>query len=210
MKNTKKPNTVHILTFESNKLPGHVKIGWRRLLVREFIARPRWCFKYQKWGHGFAKCRSDTPICLNCGQTFHGTECTGSPNFPNCAEAHTASSKSCAYLKIQEDAPVFKPVINLATGKVRRRLLRTMTLMLAFLKQRQRQVNNLHQSIPIPLLLLMIIVVCFLPPKKTAAAQRSNSKSNSIERLVSKTLGNKYSFKVLSDETGIDLSLPDI
>ena len=38
------PNNIYILTFDSTE----VSIGWNRCDVREYISRPRRCFKCQK------------------------------------------------------------------------------------------------------------------------------------------------------------------
>ena len=103
MRNTRRPNTVHILTFDLLEVPEYVHIGWRRLRVREFIPRPCRCYKCQKWGHGSNRCRSDCPICMRCAGPYHGRECNNTVKCPNCSQNHQASSTQCYYFKLEQE-----------------------------------------------------------------------------------------------------------
>ena len=103
MRNTKKPNTVFILTFDTLTVPEFVTIGWRRVRVREFIPRARRCFKCQKWGHSSERCRSETAICMNCAQTYHGSNCENDSKCSNCAEPHPASTITCVFAKLEQE-----------------------------------------------------------------------------------------------------------
>ncbi|XP_055924574.1 uncharacterized protein LOC129956667 [Argiope bruennichi] len=46
-----------VLTFDSPKLPEHIKAGYMRLSVREYIPNPLRCFKCQRFGHSKTSCR---------------------------------------------------------------------------------------------------------------------------------------------------------
>ena len=94
---------LYILTFDQCNVPEHVKIGWTKLKVREYIPKPRRCFQCQRWGHGAVTCRVAGPICMNCGEEFHGKECTRPSKCANCAEEHPALSKQCFYYRLEEE-----------------------------------------------------------------------------------------------------------
>ncbi|GBN85981.1 hypothetical protein AVEN_70709-1 [Araneus ventricosus] len=70
-------NTKHlILTFDSNKLPEHIKAGYMRLSVRTYIPKPLRCFKCQRFGHSKTSCRG-TLTCARCAEVGHeSTDCT--------------------------------------------------------------------------------------------------------------------------------------
>ncbi|GBM35041.1 hypothetical protein AVEN_240391-1 [Araneus ventricosus] len=70
-------NTKHlILTFDSNKLPEHIKAGYMRLSVRTYIPIPLRCFKCQRFGHSKTSCRR-TLTCARCAEVGHeSTDCT--------------------------------------------------------------------------------------------------------------------------------------
>ncbi|GBN15221.1 hypothetical protein AVEN_23029-1 [Araneus ventricosus] len=70
-------NTKHlILTFDSNKLPEHIKAGYMRLSVRTYIPNPLRCFKCQRFGHSKTSCRG-TLTCARCAEVGHeSTDCT--------------------------------------------------------------------------------------------------------------------------------------
>ncbi|GBM36894.1 hypothetical protein AVEN_154716-1, partial [Araneus ventricosus] len=86
-------NTNHlILTFDSNKLPEHIKAGYMRLSVRTYIPNPLRCFKCQRFGHSKTSCRG-TLTCSRCAEVGHdSTDCTRAEKCVNCKEEHTSFS----------------------------------------------------------------------------------------------------------------------
>ncbi|GBN38061.1 hypothetical protein AVEN_208397-1 [Araneus ventricosus] len=70
-------NTKHlILTFDSAKLPEHIKAGYMRLSVRAYIPNPLRCFKCHRFGHSKTSCRG-TLTCARCAEVGHeSTDCT--------------------------------------------------------------------------------------------------------------------------------------
>ncbi|GBL60773.1 hypothetical protein AVEN_200510-1 [Araneus ventricosus] len=64
-------NTKHlILTFDSAKLPEHIKAGYMRLSVRAYIPNPLRCFKCQRFGHSKTSYRG-TLACARCAEVGH-------------------------------------------------------------------------------------------------------------------------------------------
>ncbi|GBM94945.1 hypothetical protein AVEN_249609-1 [Araneus ventricosus] len=70
-------NTKHlILTFDSAKLPEHIKAGYMRLSVRTYIPNPLRCFQCQRFGHSKTSCRG-TLTCARCAEVGHeSNDCT--------------------------------------------------------------------------------------------------------------------------------------
>ncbi|GBM53582.1 hypothetical protein AVEN_105474-1 [Araneus ventricosus] len=65
-----------ILTFDSNKLPEHIKAGYMRLFVTTYIPKPLRCFKCQRFGHSKTSCRG-TLTSARCAEVGHeSTDCT--------------------------------------------------------------------------------------------------------------------------------------
>ena len=50
-------------------------------------------------GHGAATWKAVEPVGMNCGEGFHGKECTRLPKCANCAEEHPAVSRQCFLLE---------------------------------------------------------------------------------------------------------------
>ena len=91
---------IYILTFQSNLLPKFIKVGWTRCSTKQYIPRPRRCFKCQEFGHSIKTCRNGR-ICMQCSHNIseednsHPNPCNLTPKCPNCSEAHPASSREC-------------------------------------------------------------------------------------------------------------------
>lgn len=95
-----------ILTFNSPKLPEHVKAGFLRLKVRPYVPNPMRCFNCQRFGHTTNGCRGQA-TCGKCGKATHeGVDCTPPAKCVNCSGEHPVWSRDCrVYLeekKIQE------------------------------------------------------------------------------------------------------------
>ena len=97
-----------ILTFDRCCLPSHVKIGWNRFEVTEYIPAPRRCFKCQGFNHSSKACHAQQSICVNCGEIQHGTECHSSPHCVNCEEAHPASDRNYFYFRLEKEILAIK------------------------------------------------------------------------------------------------------
>ncbi|GBM69448.1 hypothetical protein AVEN_29269-1 [Araneus ventricosus] len=97
-------NTKHlILTFDSNKLPEHIKAGYMRLSVRTYIPNPLRCFKCQRFGHSKTSCRG-TLTCARCAEVGHeSTDCTRTEKCVNCKGEHTSFSRNCFAWKQEKE-----------------------------------------------------------------------------------------------------------
>ena len=113
-----------ILTFDRCNLPSHIKIGWKRYEVREYVPAPRRCFKCQGFNHSSKACHSTESICVNCGDAQHGAECHSPPHCYNCDEAHPASDKSCFYYKLELEILSTKTKEKLSYGEAKRNVLK--------------------------------------------------------------------------------------
>ena len=99
---------IYTITFGACQLPDTVKFGWERVIVKEFIPRPRRCFRCQRYGHNKNKCRREIYICVWCVQELtpedrHSPRCTKVQMCANCQGSHPSSSKDCIYYLIDED-----------------------------------------------------------------------------------------------------------
>ncbi|GBN83144.1 hypothetical protein AVEN_102042-1 [Araneus ventricosus] len=97
-------NTKHpILTFDSSKLPEHIKAGYMRLSVRTYIPNPLRCFKCQRFGHSKTSCRG-TLTCARCAEVGHeNTDCTRTEKCANCKGEHTSLSRNCFAWKQEKE-----------------------------------------------------------------------------------------------------------
>ncbi len=91
---TIKTNT-YLLTFNTSKLPQHIKAGYNKLEVTLYIPNPLRCFNCQEFGHGSRNCKS-SPACRRCSSKEHDSNSCGSPPYcRNCKGDHSPSSKDC-------------------------------------------------------------------------------------------------------------------
>ena len=100
------PLPVYILTFGKTHLPEKIAIGWTKCNVRQYIPRPRRCFKCQKFGHGAKTCRAEFSSCTTCGQMVtedHIHPCTRPAMCTICGGNHAASSSSCPLYKQESE-----------------------------------------------------------------------------------------------------------
>ncbi|GBN76990.1 hypothetical protein AVEN_19535-1 [Araneus ventricosus] len=97
-------NTKHlILTFDSAKLPEHIKAGYMRLAVRPYIPNPLRCFKCQRFGHSKTSCRG-TLTCARCAEVGHeSNDCTRTEKCVNCKGEHTSFSRNCFAWKQEKE-----------------------------------------------------------------------------------------------------------
>ncbi|GBN32964.1 hypothetical protein AVEN_123569-1 [Araneus ventricosus] len=97
-------NTKHlILTFDSKKLPEHIKAGYMRLSVRTYIPNPHRCLKCQRFGHSKTSCRG-TLTCARCAEIGHeSTDCTRAEKCVNCKGEHTSFSRNCFAWKQEKE-----------------------------------------------------------------------------------------------------------
>ncbi|GBN11439.1 hypothetical protein AVEN_193274-1 [Araneus ventricosus] len=97
-------NTKHlILTFDSAKLPKHIKAGYMRLSVRTYIPNPLRCFQRQRFGHSKTSCRG-TLTCARCAEVGHeSTNCTRAEKCVHSKGEHTSFSRNCFAWKQEKE-----------------------------------------------------------------------------------------------------------
>ena len=95
--------SIYIVTFECCHLPQEIAIGWALCLVREYIPKPRLCFKCHKFGHGGVTCCSETAIYIRCSLDAHEERCDREPMCSKCGKAHPASSRDCFYYNLEQE-----------------------------------------------------------------------------------------------------------
>ncbi|GBN67964.1 hypothetical protein AVEN_261110-1, partial [Araneus ventricosus] len=120
-------NTKHlILTFDSNKLPEHIKAGYMRLSVRTYIPNPLRCFKCQRFGHSKTSCRG-TLTCARCAEVGHeSTDCTRTEKCVNCKGEHTSFSRNCFVWK-QEKEIITTKIKKQISYQESRKLVKSLT-----------------------------------------------------------------------------------
>ncbi|GBN86948.1 hypothetical protein AVEN_168615-1 [Araneus ventricosus] len=120
-------NTKHlILTFDSAKLPEHIKAGYMRLSVRAYIPNPLRCFKCQRFGHSKTSCRG-TLTCARCAEVGHdSSQCTAAEKCVNCKGAHTSFSRNCSTWKLEKEIITTKIKKQISYPEARK-LVKSMT-----------------------------------------------------------------------------------
>ena len=118
---------IFILTFEASTLPDDIYLTWLKCPVREYIPRPRRCFKCQRYGHGNKQCRSLESICVSCGQPEHGTPCDNEVKCANCNEAHKASSTECFYHALEQEALTLQTREKIRYTEAKRKATKNLT-----------------------------------------------------------------------------------
>jgi len=81
-----------LLTFDENRLPEKVLIGFMSYNVRVYIPPPLRCFKCQRYGHVAAVCKGKIR-CSKCGEEHKYGECEEgvTQKFCNCGGDHSAA-----------------------------------------------------------------------------------------------------------------------
>ena len=96
------------MTFYRCVVPKKVFIGWARCKVKQYIPRPRRCFKCHSFNHGSKACKSDISFCIRCGEESHAQKCERPAKCKNIDDKHPASATDCFYYKLQQEALTIK------------------------------------------------------------------------------------------------------
>lgn len=113
--------TALILTFSKTTYPKHVKVGLLRVATKPYYPNPMLCFGCFKYGHLKTRC-TNTKICFNCSESYHGDECTKSPNCHNCKGNHRPGNRTCPVYKHEECIVHTKIDLNLSFPEARERV----------------------------------------------------------------------------------------
>lgn len=89
-----------MITFDENKLPDRVYVGYLSYYVRPYVPPPIRCFKCQKFGHIAAACRGKQR-CARCGGEHEYGKCGQGikPRCCNCGGEHSAGYGGCQVRK---------------------------------------------------------------------------------------------------------------
>ena len=117
--NSLESTNIFIVTFDACHLPEKIWIGWTDCDVREYIPRPRRCYKCQGFGHAKTRCRGEE-ICFRCGMGFHEGLCEGEPKCANCEGDHPATSKDCFYYKLEQETLILQTRNRISYGEAKR------------------------------------------------------------------------------------------
>ena len=116
------------ITFDSRSLPDEVRVGFKKVKVREDLPRPRQCRNCWRFGHLGDVCRS-APCCPICGELNHSLETcqykgdySYSGHCPNCnLDGHTALSRQCEFY--QKEVETLTMMLNRGLPKYEARRL---------------------------------------------------------------------------------------
>ncbi|CAH1107164.1 unnamed protein product [Psylliodes chrysocephalus] len=113
---------IHILTFNTPKLPQQVKAAFYNLKVRQFIPSPLRCFKCQGFSHTATRCTKEQ-ICV-CGKSLHvGSQCQPPVKCINCKGDHSARSKDCPIYKQEVAIQEIKAKENISYTDARKKII---------------------------------------------------------------------------------------
>ena len=91
------------LQFATADLPGEVKIGYLFFHVKQYVSRPLWCFKCNRYGHVASHCRGKL-CCSICSGEHKYSECSAAaPKCPKSGGAHSAIDKVCPRYKLETE-----------------------------------------------------------------------------------------------------------
>ena len=120
----KVPTNTYFFTFCLAKLPESVNVGYLRVRVTAFVPSPMRCFKCHRFGHTSKLCKSETEMCVRCGQPSHDGGCA--TKCINCTGSHTANSKECPKLKVEQDIQRVRTVERCSFPEARKKVMATM------------------------------------------------------------------------------------
>jgi hypothetical protein len=117
------PNGLHILTFQSHKLPDKVRVGYMKYEVRTHYPRPLRCGKCCLFGHSRGRCTEEEESCRDCKETAHpGAPCSGPKFCRNCktnGSPHGSFDKTCPTLQTEIVITRMKVDQNISYGQAR-------------------------------------------------------------------------------------------
>jgi hypothetical protein len=110
------PNGLHILTFDTPKLPDEIYIGYMRYNVRTYYPRPLRCSKCCIFGHSRKRCDAKEEACRSCDQSIHQGNICSTKYCRNCKKSdHGSFDKGC---------PTFEMEVAIVRLKVDKKIYR--------------------------------------------------------------------------------------
>jgi hypothetical protein len=96
------PNGLHVLTFNTRKLPENILIGYVRYQVRQYFPRPLRCVRCCVYGHTKKNCKETDESCKDCATLKHEGQCTSPKKCSNCEGPHGSFDKKFPIFKREE------------------------------------------------------------------------------------------------------------
>jgi hypothetical protein len=99
------PNGLHVLSFNSRKLPETILIGYVRYQVRQYFPRPLRCVRCCIYGHTKKNCSETNESCKDYATLKHEGQCTAPRKCANCEGPQAPRSpfdKNCPIYKREE------------------------------------------------------------------------------------------------------------
>ena len=91
-RNGKKMKLARVV-FAQQTVPGFMKVGNKKISIREELPTPMFCKYCLKFGHAFKRCANDIKRCFKCGSVDHSQEeCRNTLGCFHCKESHHALS----------------------------------------------------------------------------------------------------------------------
>ena len=90
------------IVFGQQTIPSFMKVGNKKIQIREELPRPFHCRKCLKFGHTKKYCKDETALCYTCGQQYHGESCDKPLSCFNCGDTHHAFSWDCRFFKYHQ------------------------------------------------------------------------------------------------------------
>ena len=87
-------STSMVLTFEGDKLPESVNVGYNKCKVRPFYPAPMRCYGCQAFGHTAIRCTKEK-VCGRCAGAAHEGDCSSPACCVNCRGDHYSYSRDC-------------------------------------------------------------------------------------------------------------------
>ena len=94
------------IVFAQQTIPNSVKIGNKKIPIREEYPKPMQCRVCLKYEHTARRCRSlATQRCFKCGSIDHTSDnCGNSFKCFNCSGSHHAFARECIFYKYHQEA----------------------------------------------------------------------------------------------------------
>lgn len=98
-----------MLTFEEEKFPERVFVGYMSYEVKMYLPPPLGCFKCQKFGHGAAVCKRKQR-CSKCSGEHEYGQCDKDSKLKcsNCGGEHSSAYRGCEVNKRMQEVQRLK------------------------------------------------------------------------------------------------------
>ena len=114
-------STSMVLTFEGDKLPEFVNVGYNRCKVRPFYPAPMRCYGCQAFGHTAIRCNKNK-VCGRCAGAAHEGDCSSPACCVNCEGEHFSFSRDCPVMQEERRIVEIKISEKISYAEARRKV----------------------------------------------------------------------------------------